>query len=1141
MARFSFSGKMSKRFGQRLSAAALLVILSIPTAYAIESCDPAAGQVVDVEGRVELQRNGAADWVPAKLQDTLCEGDTVRAAERSRAAVALANQAVLRIDQRTTVRLINIKSKPKEHSLLSLVQGAIQSFSRKPRQFEVSTPYLNGSIEGTEFVIRVAEKQTILTVFEGTVRAANDQGSMAVPSGHSVAAEAGKAPQPRTIVRPRDASQWALYYPPVLALGESAGAPASLGNARESAARGDYPAAFAALDGVPQEERDAQFHVLRASLLLSVGRIDEARADIDGALAQDASSGLGHALSAVIAVVSNDRDRALAEGRKAVELSPDSAAAYIALSYAQQARFDLPAARKSLLTAVKRQPKDALAWARLSELHLMFGNRRDAIAAAEKSLALAPGLGRAQMALGFAELADFRIAKAAKSFEKAIAADSADPLPHLGLGLTRINRGQLQAGRRDLEVAVALNGNSALLRAYLGKAYYEEKRSPLDAQQFKIAKEFDPKDPTAYLYDGIRLQTENQPVAALKEVNDSIKRNDNRAVYRSRLLLDSDEAARNVSLAQVYSDLGFQQLALEEGYESVNTDPSNSSAHRFLADSYSVLPRHEIARVSELLQAQLLDPLNLAPIQPRAAESNLYLISSAGPAVASADEFNSLFKRNQVNVILSGTLGEMATGSGDLVIGGISNNLSYSLGVSRFQTDGFRANNDQTDNIGNAFIQSALSPDTSVQFEYRHRDTNNGDLNQFMNGSFSTALRNDRQFDVYRGGLRHAFAPNSILLASVMYKRQDSTFHDSPLPGFTVDEQRPDNKGLGTELQYLYRSAKYDITAGTGYFDLNEVVNRTQVNPITCPTGTEPGCSTTSDLSAKQKNAYVYSNIRMVADVRLTLGASWDSYDTRDPLSQARDQVNPKLGVTWQVRPGTTVRAAGFRALKRSLITDQTLEPTQVAGFNQFYDDLASTDAWRYGIAMDQKFSQQVFGGVELSRRDLTVPFPYTDTTTLPPTTTLQRADWQEDGGRAYLFMTPSKRVALSMAYQYQRLNRSYSPATGLESVSEIRAHKLPLGIRYFTASGWTYGLKGTYVHENYDSGGTPVPGVSKQSSDFWVVDASVSYRLAGRRGFVAFGGTNLLDNNFAYQQIDALNPTMQPARMIYGRVTLYL
>ena len=69
--------------------------------------------------------------------------------------------------------------------------------------------------------------------------------------------------------------------------------------------------------------------------------------------------------------------------------------------------------------------------------------------------------------------------------------------------------------------------------------------------------------------------------------------------------------------------------------------------------------------------------------------------------------------------------------------------------------------------------------------------------------------------------------------------------------------------------------------------------------------------------------------------------------------------------------PGTTVRAAAFRVLKRTLVTDQTLEPTQVAGFNQFYDDVNGATSWRYGLGLDQKFGRDVFAGAEISKRGL--------------------------------------------------------------------------------------------------------------------------------------------------------------------------
>ena len=208
-----------------------------------------------------------------------------------------------------------------------------------------------------------------------------------------------------------------------------------------------------------------------------------------------------------------------------------------------------------------------------------------------------------------------------------------------GLGLAKIREGGfpkwepdfakmvdkgLLEGTRELEIAVSLDPDNSLIRSYLGKAYYEETRDKLATDQFDMAKKLDPSDPTPYFYDAIEKQTTNRPVEALHDLQKAIELNDNRAVYRSRMLLDADLAARSASLARIYTDLGFQQRALVEGWKSVNTDPADFSGHRFLADTYSALPRHEIARVSELLQSQLLQPLNITPIQPHLAESNLF-------------------------------------------------------------------------------------------------------------------------------------------------------------------------------------------------------------------------------------------------------------------------------------------------------------------------------------------------------------------------------------------------------------------------------------------------------------------------------------------------------------------------------------
>jgi tetratricopeptide (TPR) repeat protein len=536
-------------------AAAMAAALLGGRASAAETCASVVGRLASVEGVVQVRGEADADWRAAELGGELCRQDTVRTGALSRAAIALVTDEILRLDQDTTVRLAEVPLEASEPSVLDLVFGALQSFSRSPRRVDVGTPHMTLAIRGTEFVVRAGQGESVLTVTEGEVVASNAQGELAVPGGQSAVARPGQAPQPYLLVRPQDAVQWSLYYPPILSLAPGPGAPPELEEALAPGRRGDVAAALASLDRLPDRGRGAQAQLYRAALLLSVGRVDEARAAIDVALAADPRAGLAYAQRAVINVAQNNKEEALTDARRGIELAPDSAAARIALSYAQQASFDIQGARDTMLQATADQPDDALAWARLSEVWLMLGYRDRSREAAERAAALAPDFERVQTVRGFADLVEFRTGPAKAAFERAIALNSADPLPRFGLGLARIRDGALDQGREEIEVAVGLDPGNALLRTYLGRAYFEERRAEISGDQYRLAKDLDPLDPTVYLYDAIRLQTINRPVEALDQLERSIELNGNRAVYRSQLLLDQDRAARGASLSRIYQDL----------------------------------------------------------------------------------------------------------------------------------------------------------------------------------------------------------------------------------------------------------------------------------------------------------------------------------------------------------------------------------------------------------------------------------------------------------------------------------------------------------------------------------------------------------------------------------------------------------
>jgi outer membrane receptor protein involved in Fe transport len=246
------------------------------------------------------------------------------------------------------------------------------------------------------------------------------------------------------------------------------------------------------------------------------------------------------------------------------------------------------------------------------------------------------------------------------------------------------------------------------------------------------------------------------------------------------------------------------------------------------------------------------------------------------------------------------------------------------------------------------------------------------------------------------------------------------------------------------------------------------------------------------------------------------------------------DRVNPKLGVMWHPFPSSTLRAALFRVLRRTLIANQTLEPTQVAGFNQFFDDPEGTESWRYGIAWDQQFFPDAFGGVEFTKRDLEVPFNLTNSSDPPE---VRSVDWEEYLTRIYIYWTPHRWLAATGEYQYERLERDRE-FPGPLALTNLDSHQFSLGTSFFHPTGFSAGLKATYFAQD----GTfedPNNVLFDGDDQFWVVDASIGYRLPKRLGLLTLEVRNLFDEEFKFQDTNPANPQIYPERLVFGRITL--
>ena len=431
----------------------LFVISNLVCGAAIgaEHCSEPVGTLVSIEGSGELQPQGQQGWQPVKLNDKFCAGDVLRVGAGGRAAVTLTNETILRINQNSILTF----SLPEERiSVLKLLKGMLHIFSHRPRALKVSTPYVNGTVEGTEFLVAVDDQQAAITVFEGLVRAANGQGSLDIGSGQSVTAAKGTAPQYSAVVNPRDAVQWTLYYPTIF--------PPSGGSAT-----------------------GADKHVSQASGALQTGRVAEAREALGNALKADPQNSNALALLAIIDVVQNRQEAALAQAQKAIELAPESAAAGLALSYAQQASFDVDGALNTLVKTAESNPNNIEVLARLAELQLAVGRFDQALATIDRAVGITPDNSRVKAVQGFVHLTRVEIDEAQAAFTRAVELDQAMPLARLGLGLSQIRRGQVAAGRAEIEIGAALDTSNSMIRSYLGKAFFEERRDTLAGRQYQ--------------------------------------------------------------------------------------------------------------------------------------------------------------------------------------------------------------------------------------------------------------------------------------------------------------------------------------------------------------------------------------------------------------------------------------------------------------------------------------------------------------------------------------------------------------------------------------------------------------------------------------------------------------------------------
>lgn len=1119
--------------------------LSVATpSYAAQQCERSFATVVATQGEVRYRATSQAAWQPATLEQALCVDTELQVAPGSRAALRLSNGSAIPLDQNTHIVVRGLAADGVTVQV-EVVSGSINVASSTASPIQIVTPHGQVKTDGGDFAVRVTPQESALSVFDGDVAVSNPEGSMLLHSDETVFFAQLSAPKRDITLKPQELVQWVVQYPVLISAADTQ--PAAWAEAARAYEQGRSLDALISLDQVPDTARSAEYYIYRANLLLQAGQVDEARANVESALKLTPGLPQAWALLAILDLGKNNIAQALQHAEKALQLGPQSATAHLAHSYALQAHRRTDEALHSARRVVELAPDSALGYTRLAELELARGNGRGALKAAQRAEQIDPKFADAKVMLGFVYLSQLKLKAAREAFESAVQLNSSDSRARLGLGLTRIRQGKLRAGREDLELAASLDPENPLLRTYLGRAYAEEGRNAEAGTQYARAKRGDPQDPTPYFFNAIRLANQNQPVSADQEMRQALARNDNRAVYRGQSLLQEDRELRRANAIALNLSLGLDDVARFEAGAAVSANPQVAVLHRALGDALASLPRTASARQSEYLQSTLRAPLGTPP-PPLPLTENL--ISDGGavvpqhgffqavePGQSGFNEYSAIFNRSAWQAQIDTTLGAKDTYGHQVNVSGAHGEVGWSLTQLKFKTDGF-GENDRLDNTAwRGIIQADLPTNTRLHLERRIFDSNRIDVQSPAQPLFFFPIATEQHQTTSRYGLRQRIgeAQELLLLQTRDRARYDlnflpTAFNDSgDFEGvFLPFRIQTDRRLRNSESQYHFHTTKLDLFIG-------------QIRVRSDSVRVDDGVSVGTIISRQTaRSDYAYFSLRPWQALSIELGVSRDRQQENTGLDQRL--TSPKFGVRWEILPGGTLRLASIRGVSRFApsLSGATLEPAQIAGFNQNYTDFFARRTERRSIAWDQKLNQGVTLGAEATRREIGRP---TNSATPTYTFNYERefrayANWAIPPALMPEFL-PSWEGALNARFDRNKFLRPqlFDP----EGFSDYTARHLRLGANFSHASGIGIDIGATNVdyHGTYQElfDAELNENTLPFSNRVWILDAALSYQLPGKRGKVTLGVLNFSNQRLPqYLEIDPLTPRFAPERFAYAK-----
>jgi tetratricopeptide (TPR) repeat protein len=573
-------------------ACVLGLLLATPRAHAI----PVA-RLRNIMPEVQVRPAGRASFVGIRERSPLLFGDIVRTGRGAKCDLIFGNGTQVAMRQNSSLEILP-PSRDRQGLGVRVFGALSEVFVRSHGNTKIVTAAAVAAARGTAYLVRLPTADTTeLTVTEHSVDFSNVQGAVLVAEGQQSTAHVGSAPTPPVAVDVTGMVAWT-----------------------------------ADITGLPVE-LETPFSTTDPQLLQT--QLQQRRQTVQAnPQASDAHEQLGETYYDL-----GQYAAAVAEFRRALELSPHNGAALLGLGQARRGQGDVPGALQAYQDAQTALPESALPRIGTALAQLSAGRNQEAATILrginDNSLA--------QSALGLAELRAGDNAAATRDLQAVTAAPGAPYQAHALLALAYLTQNQLAPAQQAARRAVQLQPNSAQAQGTLSMVEFFADQTAEAAKAARRSTELNPLSPFALITQGrielSQLHTDaardrfqqavalapNLPLTHLELGNvytrlDMLPKAE--AEYRRAIELNPNSAEAHTGLGTVLQRQGQTEAALAEHQAALRLDPNNSTARYNLAVLYIEQGDLEAAQ-RELEQGTAVTP-ERGVLYARLAEISLY-------------------------------------------------------------------------------------------------------------------------------------------------------------------------------------------------------------------------------------------------------------------------------------------------------------------------------------------------------------------------------------------------------------------------------------------------------------------------------------------------------------------------------------